>query len=171
MFSWRWGNKILFLTILIFCLIPGHGVIAQTLRGTFVDWSVFTIKQADKTICYIAALPLKRDGTYNKRGDPYFLVTDVGNDIEEISVSGGYYFKKNSEVELSFGLKKFGIFTYDNLAWANNKSDDIDIVKEMRNSEDVIVTGIARDNSYSVDTYSLVGFVEAYNKMKELCNN
>ena len=163
-------RKILFLAAFISCFYSYLDAISQTLRGTFVDWSVFTIKQADKTICYMAAVPIKRDGSYNKRGDPYFLVTNVDNDIEEISVSGGFYFKKNSDVELSFGLKKYSMFTYDNLAWANNKSDDIDIVRDMRNSEDVIVTGIARDNTYSVDTYSLVGFVEAYTKMKELCN-
>jgi hypothetical protein len=57
------------------------------------------------------------------------------------------------------------------LAWANSKTDDIDIIKEMRRNLDVVVLGVNKKNQYSSDTYSLIGFDQAYGKMKEVCAN
>ena len=57
------------------------------------------------------------------------------------------------------------------MAWANDKNDDIDIIKEMQKHEDMVVTGIARDGKIATDTYSLIGFGQAYAKMKQTCKD
>lgn len=137
----------------------------------FADWGVFSVQYGKKKICYIMSLPIKRKGNYHKRGEPYFLVTDSGKNVDEITISSGYEYKNSSEVNLSFGLKKFSIFTHKNLSWANSKSDDIDIVKEMKRNLDVIVIGTAKGDRFSQDTYSLIGFSRAYENMKEICKS
>jgi hypothetical protein len=144
-------------------------VFAQELIEKFHDWSIFKAQRGDGVVCYIAAIPMKRDGTYNKRGEPFFLVTDIENDADEISLSSGFIYSKNSNVEISFGSKKFYLFPYKTMAWANNRSDDIDIIKEMQKNPDLIVSGVARDGKIAVDSYSLLGFVSAYQKMKQVC--
>jgi hypothetical protein len=154
---------------LIFLLLASSNLLAQELQGKFADWSVFTTDFGNKKICYMMSLPVKKDGNYNRRGEPYFLVTNSVDNIDEITVASGYVYKEGSEVELSFGLKKFNGFTYKSLAWANSKTDDIDIIKEMRRNLDVVVLGINKRNQYSSDTYSLIGFNHAYGKMKEAC--
>ncbi|MFT6077568.1 MAG: hypothetical protein ACJA02_000630 [Myxococcota bacterium] len=157
------------LIITSFFLIQSNALLAQELKGKFVDWSIFVDNFGGKKICYMSSIPIKKDGDYYRRGEPYFLVTNSNNNIDEITISSGYVYKEASEVELSFGLKKFSSFTYKNLSWANSKTDDIDIIKEMRINLDVVVRGVNQKNEYSSDTYSLIGFKQAFRKMKELC--
>jgi len=172
--------KKIILGLLLFILSPN--VFSQELQGKFVDWSVFTtdiviggklksdLNKSQRKQCYMISLPVKQSGNYYRRGDPYFLITNSSDNIDEIVISAGYIYKEASEVELSFGLKKFNTFTYKNLAWASTKTDDIDIIKEMRRNLDVVVGGFNKQNQYSGDTYSLIGFNQAYNKMKEVCS-
>ncbi|MDA0902398.1 MAG: invasion associated locus B family protein [Proteobacteria bacterium] len=160
----------LFIALILPILLSSNAACAQEFRGTFADWSVFSIRQDNKEICYMVSLPVQKEGDYNKRGEPYFVITNIDNNAEEISISSGYIYKKHSEVELSFGLKKFNIFTYDNLAWAHSRIDDIEIIKEMRRGESVVVTGKSANNTTSMDTYSLIGFIKAYNRMKTICH-
>lgn len=155
--------------ILAVFLLSEKAAFSQELIEKFYDWSLFKTQRAEKTICYIAAIPMKRDGNYNKRGEPFFLVTGVENDADEITVSSGFLYNKNSNVEISFGSKKFYLFPHKSMAWANNKSDDIEIIKEMQTNSDLIISGVARDSKIAIDSYSLIGFSQAYREMKNLC--
>ena len=154
---------------LIFLLLFSKSLCAEEFQGKFADWSVFKVNFGNKEICYMVSLPIKKDGNYYRRGEQYFLVVNSVDNIDEITISSGYVYKDGSEVELSFGLKKFNGFTYKSLAWANTKTDDIDIIKEMRRNLDVVVLGTNKNNKYSTDTYSLIGFNQAFGKMKEIC--
>lgn len=144
---------------------------AQELKAKFQDWNVFKAERGDQTVCYIASTPIKREGNYDKRGEPYFLVTNIMNDADEISTSSGFLYKKRSDVEVSFGSKKYYLFPYLSVAWANDKNDDIDIIKEMQRAEEFVVSGVTRDGKNSSDTYSLIGFAQSYSKMKESCSD
>jgi hypothetical protein len=144
-------------------------VFAQELQQRFHDWSVFKINRGDMTVCYVASIPIKSRGNYDKRGEPFFLVTNIENDADEISTSSGFIYNKKSDVEVSFGSKKFYLFPYQAIAWANDKNDDIDVIKEMQKYEEMQVVGIARDGKVANDTYSLIGFAQAYENMKEIC--
>lgn len=159
--------KRLILTISLLFYSPN--LFAQEFQGKFADWSVFKTDFGTKKICYMVSLPIEKSGNYFRRGEPYFLLINSTENIDEISISSGYFYKEASEVELSFGLKKFNIMTFKNLAWANNKKDDIEIIKEMRRNLDVVVLGSNSKNQYSSDTYSLIGFNHAFGKMKEAC--
>ena len=144
---------------------------SQELQARFQDWSVFKTERGDKVVCYIASTPIKSEGNFDKRGEPFFLVTNIDNDADEISTSSGFIYNKTSNVELTFGIKKYYLFPYKTVAWANDKNDDADIIKEMQGNAEFIVTGIARDGKIAVDTYSLIGFVHSYKKLKEICQN
>ncbi len=144
---------------------------AQEFEGEFQDWSIFKVERGGKNICYIASLPIKMDGNSLRRGEPFFLVTNIENDADEVSLASGFVFNKSSNVEVSFGSKKFYLFPYDTTAWANNKNEDIDIIKEMQKHEDFVVKSVAKDGKVASDTYSLVGFIQAYSKMKQICQD
>lgn len=144
---------------------------AQELQEKFLDWNVFKAERGNKTVCYSASTPIKRSGNYDKRGEPFFLVTNIENDADEVSAASGFIFNKNSNVEISFGSKKFYLFPYKTMAWANDKNDDIDIIKEMQVHEEMVVTGVARDGKIASDTYSLIGFAQSYKKLKQVCED
>lgn len=162
-------NVTLFLSSFFLILTLAENSFSQELQVKFQDWSVFKTTKANRTICYIASSPIKKSGNYNKRGEPYFLVTDIINDADEISVSSGFIYKKKSDVELSFGSRKFYLFPHMAIAWANDKNRDIDIIKEMQKTEEFIITGTSRNGKVARDTYSLIGFVQAYDEMKKSC--
>lgn len=157
--------------ILSFIIIKHKASYSQELQARFQDWSVFKTERGDKTICYVASTPIKSEGNFDKRGEPFFLVTNVENDSDEISASSGFIYNKTSNVELNFGTKKYYLFPYKTVAWANDKNDDADIIKEMQNSAEMVVSGVARDGKIAIDTYSLIGFIHSYKKVKEACQN
>jgi hypothetical protein len=61
------------------------------------------------------------------------------------------------------------LFPYKAMAWANSKSDDIDIIKEMQKNSDLVMSGAARDGKIAIDSYSLIGFSHAYKEMNRVC--
>ncbi len=160
-----------FTKYLLAFLLFSNVALAQELQGKFQDWNVFKTERGDKTVCYVASTPIKREGTYDKRGESFFLVTNIDNDADEVSTSSGFIYNKTSNVEISFGSRKFYLFPYKAMAWANDKNDDIDVIKEMQKHDDMVVSGVARDGKVATDTYSLVGFVQSYAKMKQVCED
>ena len=157
--------------LVLFVVFLPVTALAQELQGKFQDWNVFKTERGDKTVCYMASTPIKRDGNYDKRGESFFLLTNVENDADEVSASSGFIYNKSSNVEVSFGTKKFYLFPYKAIAWANDKNDDIDVIKEMQKHDDMIVSGVGREGKIATDTYSLIGFVQAYLKMKQVCED
>ena len=97
------------------------------------------------------------------------MVTEIKNDADELSVSSGFIYDDSMDVEVSFRSKKFYLFPHDALAWANDKNEDIDIIKEMQKFDDFIVRGDGKKGKYGIDTYSLIGFKESYYLLKEKC--
>lgn len=160
-----------FIKYLLIVLLFPTIVFAQELQANFQDWNVFKVDRGDKVICYMASIPIKQIGANNRRGEPFFLVTDIQNEADEVSTALGFFYKENSNVEISFGSKKFYLFPYKSLAWANDTNDDIDIIKEMQKSDDMIVSGIAKDGKIAHDTYSLIGFTKGYLKMNQICKD
>ena len=138
-------------------------------QAKFQDWNVFKTNRGDRVVCYAVSIPIKKSDNYNRRGEPYLLVTSLINDADEVTASSGFIYKEFSDVEFSFGSKKFYLFPYMAVAWANNTNDDIDIIKEMQKSEELTITGLTRDNKIANDTYSLIGFAQAYAKLQEVC--
>lgn len=156
------------ITLVNFTII--NKVKAQELLARFHDWNLFKAKYNSKELCYIASTPIKREGNYLKRGEPYFLITELKNDVDEVSLSAGFVFNQSSNVELSFGGKKFNLFPYKTVAWSQDKNDDIEIIKEMQKNADMIVTSIDNEGKIAIDSYSLIGFVESYKKLKQMCD-
>ncbi|MBM3579741.1 MAG: hypothetical protein FJX34_03090 [Alphaproteobacteria bacterium] len=154
---------------ILFCFL-NLSAVAQELQnlnsvGNFQDWSLFRTGN----LCYLISTPISSSGNFNKRGEAFFLVTGIKNDADEISTTSGFLYKNNSEAELSFGSKKFYLFPHQAFAWAHDKSSDINIIKEMQKNTDMVVTGIAKDGKLASDTYSLIGFSQAYADLKKIC--
>lgn len=157
------------LLLAAFVALPAFAAANTHLEAKFKDWNVFKSNRGDRLVCYVMSIPIRQEGNFLYRGEPYLMVTNLVNDSDEVSVSSGYIYKQTSDVEISFGSKKFYLFPYMALAWANNNNDDIDIIKEMQKNEEIIITGKTRDDKISNDTYSLIGFAQAYAKLKEIC--
>ena len=146
---------------------------AQQVDNVYKDWTVFTLNQKGKKVCYIASSPTSKTGNYRRRGEPYLLVTHRDATTDEVSTSSGYPYKINSEVKVTVdGKHKFGFFTSNDIpkvAWTRNSTDDKALVEKMIKGVKLKVRGESRLNTYSLDSYSLLGFTSAYKRMKALC--
>jgi invasion protein IalB len=141
----------------------------QNFHGQYVDWTFFSNKQGKNLICYLTAIPIKKESGVQNRGEPYFIITKTTDKLPEISVATGYYYKSDSEVKLSFGLRKFYMLTYKSKAWTYSVDDDIEIIKAMKDSDKIIVTATSDLNKVARDTYSLIGFNKAYKEFQKKC--
>lgn len=139
------------------------------IQGNFHDWNFVKTDRGDKEICYLVSIPISRNDSLYRRGESFFLVTNIPNDADEVSVSSGFYLDEKSDTEISFGSKKFYLFPYKTLSWAGDKNDDIDIIKEMQKHDEFTIIASSQDGRITNDIYSLIGFNFAYKQMKQNC--
>ena len=139
-------------------------------EATYQDWKVFTIEQNGQNVCYALSSPKDMSGNYKDDREAYIMVAIFGKIRQEISITAGYFYRPNSIVSVSIdGIQERFVAENDTLAWPEKTGVDKKIIKEMLNSNKLLVFSESLDNKYSVDTYSLKGFQKAYNKIKELC--
>ena len=61
------------------------------------------------------------------------------------------------------------MFTADDKAWTLTSQDDKKLVAAMKRGERMIVDGISSRGTKTKDTYSLQGFMRAYNAISAKC--
>jgi invasion protein IalB len=162
------------LLLLVFTILLSTGATAQNLLGQYKDWALFTTKEGTAKLCYITSNPTKKTGTYKVRGNVYIIVTYRGaGTTPEVSIEGGFPYKKDSEVSVDITNKgSFQFFTSEDtpqMAWAKDEKTDNDVVALMKKGNNVVVKATSKKGTKSQDTYSLKGFTAAYDKMISTC--
>jgi hypothetical protein len=124
----------------------------------------------DKVVCYTMSVPIEQKGNYKRRGEPYFMVIRPRNsEFPEIVVSGGALNDEKKEGDIQILKRRFPLLPQDERNLTYDRNDDVEIVKQMNIGAKAYVKSFF-DNGYSaIDTYSLIGFTQAYDKMLELC--
>ncbi len=164
----------IFLAVLcIVPVMPAGFATAQTPTkiGSGKDWHAYTYKDGKKTICYMASVPIKKQGNYTRRGDPFALVTNRPADRVrgEVNFVAGYTFKPASEVTVTIGKQTFRLFTANDRAWSRDKATDRKIVAAMVRGSRMIVRGISSRGTRTTDTYSLSGVTATRKIIDQAC--
>lgn len=135
------------------------------------DWTAYVFNENGNKVCYMASQPIKAEGAYTKRGDIFALVTHrPGEDSRDVfSYITGYSYKPSSNVSLSFGSKKFTLFTQNDMAWAVDDKTDRDIAKAIRGGSKMIVKGSSSRGTKTTDTFSLRGSSAAHDAISREC--
>jgi len=160
-------------TFLVLCLILGSSAAAAAdkVLGLYGDWGAQTFTEGKNTGCSMWSQPTKDQGKYKQRGAIYAYVTHRPWDkrINEVSISAGYTYKKDSTVQLRVGNEKFSLFTDGDTAWSRSPKDDKQLVEAMRRGSSMIVTGMSSKGTQTTDAYSLNGFSKAYEAIGKAC--
>jgi Invasion associated locus B (IalB) protein len=162
-------------TIIALCLtsVLGVAAAAQTpeFLGSHRDWNVYAFTEDSQKICYMASEPKKQEGDYTRRGNPAVLVTRRPGSppVDEVSVQPGYSYLEGSEVEVAIGGREFMLFTRGEHAWTKSEEADKALINAMKRGSDMRVRGTSTRRTYSLDTYSLLGFTAAYEAMLDAC--
>ena len=138
---------------------------------TYRDWNLYKFDNGQGTVCYIASEPTKEEGNYTRRGPAAVLVAKLPMEEpnEQVSVQPGYPYLDGSEVEVAIAASTFLMFTRGEHAWAVTADDDAKLIDSMRKGSEMSVRGTSTKNTYSIDTYSLLGFTAAYRAMRDAC--
>jgi hypothetical protein len=144
---------------------------ADDFVGTFGDWHVQTYDEGGGKACLMWGQPTKSQGNYTRRGDVYTYVTQRPSKkrLNEVSISIGYPFKKESALSASVGKSNFSMFTDGDTAWNANRKDDARMVKAMRAGATMTASGVSRRGTKTRDVFSLKGFTKAYAEMNKAC--
>lgn len=167
-------NMIRVLVLSLAIILMATPSFAQTFKGEFNDWALFTTTEGDTKVCYITSNPTRKTGNYRVRGDVYMLVTYRGPlSKPEVSIDTGFPYRKGSEVDFSIdGRKNFKFFTSaqtPQMAWAKDEQMDRTVIDAMKRGGRVTTKGTSQRGTYAQDTYSLKGFTAAYDKMVATC--
>ena len=146
---------------------------APQFLGNFRDWFLYAYDEAGGKTCYIASKPTEEAGNWNRRGPAAVLVSrlPIPGAGEQVSVQPGYSYKTNSTVQLKIGNDEWQLFTQGQHAWANTDDEDAAIIRAMQRGSDMTVRGTSQLDTFSLDTYSLLGFTAAFEAMRDACPN
>ena len=140
--------------------------------GTFDDWESFTYQDQGKPVCYVYSTPKKTESTKKVKRDPvYFLVTHYpGRKVKgQVSTIIGYPFKESSSVTVKLDDASFELYTNGDAAWAAASETEAAIVRAMKTSKVLSVTGTSWKGTDTTDTYSLAGISKAMDKIDAAC--
>lgn len=140
--------------------------------GEFGHWAGWALEEQGGKLCYIYSEPTKSEGDYTRRGDTYMQVTHrpAGNSRNVVSITAGYPYRENSEVEVVVdGDRKFALFTDGDTAWARDSRTDNALVQAMRAGRTMVVRGTSARGTLTTDTYSLNGVTAAHNAISKAC--
>ncbi|MGB0412366.1 MAG: invasion associated locus B family protein [Pikeienuella sp.] len=160
-------------------MTTGHSASAQAREAVDrkQDWSVFKQGEAASRECWIVSQPVsstaKRGGSTVdvNRGDIFLMVgIRPGDRVKnEVSMMGGYPFRKGSSVKVKIGSNNYELFTAGEGAWTDSGESDDKLVAAMKRGSDAIVSGISTRGTTTIDTFSLRGFTAALNEARKVC--
>jgi hypothetical protein len=160
--------------ILIFSLFFMNNVNAEIkIEKRFKMWeSQYSGKGKDK-ICFAVSIPTKMSPANLNRAESRIFVTFRPNDgvSNEISVTSGYPFKKKSDVNVNVGNAQFKFETKGNFAWMTSLDDELKMIRAMKKANKAQVIGVSSRGNKTRDTYSMMGFTDAYNTARKNCKN
>ena len=140
--------------------------------GKFKDWETFTIMENNNKVCFAQSIPILR-APKNFERDPsrLFISFRPNENIEnEISVTTGYIFQKESTVKAKSGKKTFDFFSQENFAWILDDQEEQKFIKAMKKASRVMIIGRTEKGKQTIDHYSLMGFSKAYDTAKKNCS-
>jgi hypothetical protein len=171
----RFASASVAAVVLVLVAAPVGAATPQPI-GSYRDWHAYTFnsEETNGQICYIASVPTEQDGNYTRRGNPAVLVTrrPGGEGLDEVSVQPGYSYLGGSEVTVTIdGDSTFRLFTQGEHAWARTPEEDRRLIEAMKGGVTMKVHGTSTRQTYSDDTYSLLGFTRAYESMVQACSD
>ena len=161
---------LILVTILFLVVNPNISYSKQLL--SIKDWKAYSEGEAKNKACMAVSIPLKHEGNYTKRGDIFAMITHLPGQEKwnEFSIVAGYNYKDGSNPDIQIGDLKLQLFTSGSRAWSFSVRDDLKIINEMKTSLKMKIVGTSSRGTITTDTYSLLGFSKAYQKINEECN-
>jgi hypothetical protein len=156
-------NKVLYLIAAIFLMIGSVFAHDLSFEHEHGKWS---FKKVNGTACSIFQIPVSEKGDYSKRGTVLFYVFKEDS-TEYVRIDAGYPYDPNKYVKVSIDGNNYQFFGENDSAWS--MKDDRLIIDAMKAGKALTVVGYSQRGTETMDTYTLIGFTDAYNSMQKDC--
>lgn len=135
----------------------------------FGAWEAFTYTSDAGKNCYIAAVPSQMEPASVNHGDNFFLVSQKpgGDALLEPQAMLGYALKESSKVDVEIDGKTFTFFTKDNVAWAEDASQEPQVISAMKAGVDMQVNATSQRGTATSYKFSLKGVTAALNEIQD----
>ena len=136
------------------------------------NWKAHSFVRDGNKVCYMHAKPAKSKGNYKRRGAPNVMVTrrQGSRTTEEVSVTSGYPYPEGKAVRVTIDGRRFNFnLTHNEHAWMDDEAGDATVVEAMVRGRELMVRGVSLKNTYSEDTYSLIGFTKIHDALARAC--
>lgn len=136
------------------------------------NWRAHSFVGDGNKVCYMHATPARSKGNFTRRGAANVMVTrrQGGRTTEEVSVTSGYPYPEGKPVKVSIDGRSFNFdLTHDEHAWLNDEGGDAAVVRAMIRGRELKVRGVSLKNTYSEDSYSLIGFTKIHDAIVRAC--
>jgi invasion protein IalB len=139
--------------------------------GSFSGWDAYEHTDKGAKLCYLHALPQKKEPASAKRGEIYILVTHKPKEKirNEVSIYFGYGLKDSIPAQAVIGPTTVEMFTHQEAAWAADASVDQKLVDALRKGKTLVVKGESQRGTKTTDTYDLGGFGPALQAIDKAC--
>ena len=140
--------------------------------GKFKDWETFTVTENDNKICFAQSIPILRaPKKFERNPSRLFISFRPTEDIkDEVSATSGYAFQKEKMVKAKTGKKTYDFFSQEEFAWILDTKEEQRFIKAMKKASRVMIIGRTKKGKQTIDHYSLMGFIKAYNAAKKNCS-
>ncbi len=165
-------KSVLFALLLVVFASTVNAASSRKSLGTFGDWNAYKMEENGEKVCYMAAVPQKKEGNYKKRGEVFLIISHrpAKKVFNTVSLTAGYDYKKNSSVSVQIDKKpKIELFTDHDTAWAATEAEDKKLVALMRAGDKAVFKGTSSRGTLTTDTFSLKGFTKAVNAIDKAC--
>jgi hypothetical protein len=155
------------------------------LVASFGDWGVYQTQAAKGRVCYTLAQPKERAPADLKRDPAYAFISDrPGEGVRnEISFIMGFDVanspdsdaadakKKGADLEAvaTVGDQSFELLAKTGNLWVKNAAKEGQLVDQMRKAAKLQVKAASKKGHVTTDTYSLVGFSQALERVQKEC--
>jgi invasion protein IalB len=137
--------------------------------GKHGQWESYAYAEGGSKVCYTAAEATRVQGGDKGRNRMVVIVTHRPKSPNEVSVTGGAPFKKDSDVELQVGATKNSLFTRADHAWAKDATADKAIVAAMRKGREISLRATPAKGTAITATVPLTGFSDALATIDKAC--
>ena len=167
---------LVFAAFLCIALLAGaersHAQVKPEPLADNANWKSHTYVSDGSKVCYMHAKPAKSTGNYKRRGAPNIMVTrrQGSRTTEEVSVTSGYPYPEGKPVKVTIDGRRYNFdLTHGEHAWVSDEEDDATVVKAMIRGRELKVRGVSLKNTFSEDTYSLIGFTKIHDAISRAC--
>ena len=134
-------------------------------------WVVMAASPGGQLTCFATTQPKSSQPAATQREQPYLYISAWPREgvKAEVSVAGGFAYRKGSTVTLTIGASNFALFTAGDRAFVADPTAELKLIDAMKKGSSLQVKSLDERGTITTDTYSLAGLTPTLAALTQGC--